>query len=177
MREMAALSAKHRADFTEPLRRVSRRLSQELQDFRNRLSERTLEALGVTLRTTEMGLEPESLLATHVRVGRIFDHNWELISFLVPMRLVHRAVRNHFRRRAADAVFVNLSRLAAHWEDIINAQLSTLEREALRRLDDLVASIEKLVAAAAAEAPRIRADLERLNAIRAELARSEGPQR
>jgi len=50
--EMAELSKRHRSDFVEPVHRVNRLLSQSLQDFRNRLSERTLEALGVPLRTT-----------------------------------------------------------------------------------------------------------------------------
>jgi len=176
-REMAALSAKYRDDFTEPVRRVGRQLSQALQDFRNRLSQRTLETLGVPLRTTEMALEVESPRAPDVRVGKVFDHNWELVSFLVPMRLVQGAVKKHFMRRTADAVVVNLSRLAAQWEEIVNGQLLALEREALRRLDGLVSTIEKLVAAAAAEAPRIRADLERLDAIRAELAGVNGSPR
>lgn len=176
-REMAALSATHRDDFIEPVRRVGRQLSQALQDFRNRLSERTLETLGVPLRTTEMALEVESPRAPDVRVGKVFDHNWELISFLVPMRLVQGAVEKHFMRRAADAVFVNLSRLAAQWEEVVNGQLLALEREALRRLDGLVATVEKLLAAAAAEAPRIRADLERLEALRAELGLFNGSER
>jgi hypothetical protein len=47
--EMANLSKKHITEFTKPLRRVGRQLSQSLQDFRNRLSERTLTALGVPL--------------------------------------------------------------------------------------------------------------------------------
>lgn len=173
-REMASLSAKHRDEFTEPVRRAGRQLSQALQDFRNRLSERTLEALGVPLRTAEMALEVDSPRAPDVRVGKVFDHNWELVSFLVPMRLVQGSVKKHFRRRTADAVTVNLSRLAAQWEEIVSGQLAALEREALRRLDSLVATIEKLVAAAAAEAPRIRADLERLKAVRAELTRFNG---
>ena len=57
--DMAELSRKHRSEFIEPVRRVSRQLSQSLQDFRNRLSERMLETLGVPLRTTEMELRTE----------------------------------------------------------------------------------------------------------------------
>ena len=170
-RGMSVLSTKHRTEFVDPVRRAGRQLSQALQDFRNRLSERTLETLGIPLRTTEMELHVESPRAPDVRVGRIFDHNWELVSFLVPMGLVKGAVHNHFARRAADAVFVNLSRLASQWEEIINAQLLALEKEAIRRLDGLVATIEKLVASAVSEAPRIRAELERLEELRAGLLR------
>jgi hypothetical protein len=44
-RDMAELSQKHRDEFVEPVRRVSRQLSQSLQDFRNRISERMLESV------------------------------------------------------------------------------------------------------------------------------------
>jgi GTP-binding protein EngB required for normal cell division len=40
--EMAELSKRHRGEFVEPVGLTGRRLSQSLQDFRNRLSERTL---------------------------------------------------------------------------------------------------------------------------------------
>jgi len=173
-REIAALSVRHREGFTEPARRLARQLSQALQDFRNRLSERTLEALGIPLKTTEMELRLESPRSPDVRIGKIFDHDWELVSFLVPMRLVAGMVRRHFARRLSDLVVVNLSRLAAQWEESVTAQLALLEKEALRRLDSLVATVDKLVASAVSEAPKIRADLERLSSLREGLGRPNG---
>ena len=124
IQEMAALSKKHRSEFVEPVRRVSRQLSQSLQDFRNRLSERTLETLGVPLRTTEMDLHTEDPRSPDVRVGKIFDHHWELLSFLVPMAIVKGAVKRHFQRKVGDVVFMNLSRLVSQWEGIVHASAS-----------------------------------------------------
>ncbi|MBI2458113.1 MAG: hypothetical protein HYV46_18540 [candidate division NC10 bacterium] len=169
--EMAALSTKHRSEFVEPVGRVSRQLSQSLQDFRNRLSERSLETLGVPLRTTEMDLHMEDPRSPDVRVGRIFDHHWELLSFLVPMDIVKGAVKRHFKRKVGDVVFMNLSRLVSQWEGIVHAALFALEKEAMRRLDGLIATIEKLLAAAGQEAPQIREDLQRLEGLRNDLAR------
>jgi GTP-binding protein EngB required for normal cell division len=83
--EMSELSTRHRGEFVAPVRRVGRQLSQSLQDFRNRLSERTLETLGVPLRTTEIELHTQDPKSPDVRVGRIFDRNWELLSWLLPM--------------------------------------------------------------------------------------------
>jgi GTP-binding protein EngB required for normal cell division len=168
--EMSALSQKHRGEFVEPLQRVGRQLSQSLQDFRNRLSERTLETLGVTLRTTEMDLNAEDPRSPDVRVGKIFDRNWELLSFLIPMTLFRGIVGRHFERKAGDVVFMNLSRLASQWEEIVNRALLKLEKDAMRRLDSLVATIQKLIASAGQEAPRIREDLERLQALRDRLS-------
>jgi GTP-binding protein EngB required for normal cell division len=173
-REMAELSKRHRSDFVEPVHRVSRLLSQSLQDFRNRLSERTLESLGVPLRTTQIDLRTEDPRSPDVRVGKIFDRNWELLSFLVPMPLVQGAVKRHFERKVADVAFMNLSRLASQWEDIVNRALLSLEKEATRRLDGLVATIERLIASAGQEAPRIREDLGSLESLRTEVLSTEG---
>jgi hypothetical protein len=172
--EMAALSKTHRSEFVEPVRRVSRQLSQSLQDFRNRLSDRTLETLGVPLRTTEMEFHAEDPRSPDVRVGRIFDHTWELLSFLVPMALVKGIVKKHFQRKVGDVVFMNLSRLASQWEAIVNAALLALEREAMRRLDSFIGTVEALIAAAGEEAPRIREELEHLEGLRSQLARGNG---
>ena len=172
-REMAELSTRHRSDFVEPVHRVSRQLSQSLQDFRNRLSERTLEALGVPLRTTQIDLRTEDPRSPDVRVGKIFDRNWELLSFLVPMVLVQGVVKRHFERKAADVVFMNLSRLASQWEGIVTGTLSALEKESMRRLDGLVATIERLIASAGQEAPHIREDLNSLESLRTQVLSSE----
>jgi GTP-binding protein EngB required for normal cell division len=169
--EMAELSKRHRGEFVEPVRRAGRQLSQSLQDFRNRLSERTLAALGVPLRTTEIELHTEDPRSPDVRVGKIFDRNWELLSFLVPMALVGGVVKRHFEGKVADVVFMNLSRLVSQWQEIVGVALSDLEKKSIRRLEGLVATIEKLIASAGQEAPQIRRDLERLQDLRDRLSR------
>jgi len=163
--EMTELSQKHRSEFVEPVRQVAGHHTRSLQDFRNRLSEGTLDALGVPLRTTELDLAPKEPRAPDVRVGQIFDHHWELLSVLVPMGLVRGMVYRHFARKVWDAVFMNLSRLVSQWEGSVNAALNGLEREALRRLEGLVATIETLLASAGQVAPQIRKDLEQLEGL------------
>lgn len=157
--EMAQLSARHGEEFIQPVRKVSRQLSETLQDFRNRLSERSLQALGVPLETSEMDFCVEDPKSPDIRAGKIFDRNWELLSFLLPMALIKGLVRRHFEGRVGDAVAMNLSRLASRWEEIVNASLSALEREAIQRLDSLIATVEKLTAVDGREAVQIRTDL------------------
>ena len=164
--EMAQLSRRHRNDFVGPVQRVNRQLSQSLQDFRNRLSERMLETLGVPLRTTEIELQTKDPRSPDVRVGKIFDHSWELLSWLIPMPLAHGAVLKHYHHKIGDLVPTNLSRLASQWEDIVNAALLALENESTRRLDALIGTIEKLVASAGQRAPLLRADIQRLEELR-----------
>jgi hypothetical protein len=164
-REMAALSQRHRGEFLEPGRCASRQLSQCLQDFRNRLAKQTLEALGVPLATTQVELTTREPRSPDIRVGRSFDHNWELLSVAVPMSLLQGTVKRHFERRVAEVVFMNLSRLAAQWEEVAGAALLTLEKDSIARLDTLIATIEKLIASGGRDAPRIREDLSRLKAL------------
>ncbi len=168
--EMRALSAQHRNGFVEPAGRAGRQLSQFLEDFRNRLSERTLETLGVRLWTAQPDLETKDPKSPDVRVGRIFDRNWELLSWVVPMGLFRGVVKSHFERTVAQVVFMNLSRLASQWEAAVNDSLSTSEKNSLNRLDGLVATIEALVASGGQEAPQIEADLERMLSLQRELA-------
>jgi GTP-binding protein EngB required for normal cell division len=161
-REMAALSRQHRGEFLEPAQRARRQLFQALQDFRNRLAKQTLDALGVPLETTQVDLTTEDPRAPDVRVGRIFDHNWELLSPVAPMSLLQGAVKRHFKRRVADVVFMNLSRLASQWEEVVGSALVVLEKDSIERIDTLIATIETLIASAGQDGPRIREDLERL---------------
>lgn len=165
-REIATLSSHHRAEFVDPIRRTSRQLSQTLQDFRNRLSERALSVLGVPLRTSEMDLPIADPRSPDVRAGKIFDRNWELLSFVLPMWAIGRIVKKHFRRKVGDAVYNNLSRLATQWEQVVHGSVSSLEKEAIRRMDSLVETVDHLIASAAQETPRIRADLLRLEELR-----------
>ncbi|NWF85396.1 MAG: hypothetical protein HXY18_16395 [Bryobacteraceae bacterium] len=170
--EMNELSRRRRAEFMEPIRRVGRQLAQSLQDFRNRLSENVLETLGVPLRTTEMEMRAEEPKSPDIRVGKIYDRNWELLSWLIPMPLVRGLLERHFHGKLDRSVNVNLSRLVSQWEDAVNCAFSSMEKHAQRRLDDLVATVERLTAAAGQQAPRIRADLEELEALRQQV-RSE----
>ncbi len=170
--EMAALSKRRRDEFIAPVRRVSRQLSQALQDFRNRLSERVLETLGVSLRTTELELPAEDPRAPDVRIGRIFDRNWELLSWAIPMPLIRGMLLNHFHRKVDDLVYINLSRLATQWNEIVGAALQAFEKEALRRLDSLIGTIEKLTASAGRQAPQIRADLATIEELRRTVKRA-----
>ena len=172
---MSILSNGHKEGFVEPVRHVARQLSQSLQDFRNRLSERILETLGVPLRTTEVELQTNEPRSPDVYVGKIFDRNWELLSLVVPMSLFKGVVRGHFERKIAEAVFANLSRMVTQWADAVNASLLALEKESGRRLDGLIATIEKLIAAAGQEAPRIHQDVERLAALRAQVLGVDQP--
>jgi GTP-binding protein EngB required for normal cell division len=169
-REMAELSRQHRGGFLEPLPRVNRQLEQSLRDFRNRLSDRMRETLGIPLPTTEVDLRAEEPKSPDVRVGRIFDHSWELLSWLIPMTLVRGLVLKHYREKVDTRVFTNLSRLVSQWEETVNEALFASERESTRRLESLLATIEKLTESNPEQSPQIRADISSVEELRRRLA-------
>ncbi|MBN9658323.1 MAG: dynamin family protein [Acidobacteria bacterium] len=164
--EISAVSTARRTEFLVPLMRTGRQLERELQDFRNRVSMRTLESLGMKLDTTEQPLTAREPSNPDIFIGKIFDHNWELFSWLIPMGLVKGAIHRHFAKRLEYLVFANLSRLATQWEESVNGALGLLEKDAQRRFEDLVGSLRRIISSQQSEIPGLHADLERLSALR-----------
>lgn len=165
---LAEISAKHRAEFLGPLDRVKKQVLRALQNFRDQLSERSLRAFGVPLRTTEVEMTVREPANPDIRIGHVFDRNWELLSPIAPMSVVGGMVKRHFKSRIPDLVEVNLSRLANQWEQSINSALAEIDQEAQRRVDELVHTVARLLAGSSDKAPQIQTDLARIKAIRDE---------
>jgi hypothetical protein len=84
-------------------------------------------------------------------------------------------VHRHFARTISYLVYQNLSRLSTQWEESINGALWGVEKEARRRQDELMGTVERLVESSSNErAPQLRADLERLEKARKSLAAEAG---
>ncbi|HEY1217656.1 MAG: dynamin family protein [Bryobacteraceae bacterium] len=168
--ELTALSDRHRDSLLEPLRQVREQTFRVLQQFRDRLSDSAMRGFGVPLRTTEAEIGAVEPTTPNVRVGRVFDRNWELLSPILPAFAVEAAVRRHFVRTIPLLVEQNLSRLGLQWEESVNAALRIVEKEANRRLDELMTTVERLVGSGNKKrTPQLRADLERIETARKSL--------
>jgi GTP-binding protein EngB required for normal cell division len=169
--ELSAVSGGERSALLEPLGQVRKQAHRALQQFRDRLSDSTQRVFGVPLRTTETEIQVAEPATPNIRIGRVFDRNWELLSPVLPVWLIGRAVRRHFARTVSYLIYENLSRLAAQWEEGIGAALWSVEKEVRRRLDELLGTVERLVENSGEElAPQLRADIARLEAARKSLA-------
>ena len=170
--QLSRISTTERPRLTEPLQRVASQICRNLQDFRLRLSDGAMRAFGVPLRTTEVEMEIHEPESPDIRIGKIFDRNWELLSPIMPVALIRGAVRRHFDRQVSEQLFTNVSRLASQWEDTINSSLLNMEKEAERRLDELVATVGRLIETSESDRlPAIRQDLARIESLRSELGR------
>lgn len=129
-----------------------------------------MRAFGVPLRTTETEIHLVEPSTPDIRIGRVFDRNWELLSPILPAWMIRAVVRRHFARTISYLVYQNLSRLSTQWEESINGALWGVEHEARRRLEELMGTVERLVESAGnARAPQLRADLDRLETARKSL--------
>jgi hypothetical protein len=89
--------------------------------------------------------------------------------------LIKAAVHRHFARAISYLVYRNLSRLGSQWEESVNGVLWGVEKEARRRLDELIGTVERLVESSTNElAPQLRADLARIDKARKSLAAETG---
>jgi hypothetical protein len=89
--------------------------------------------------------------------------------------MIRAVVRRHFARAISYLVYQNLSRLSTQWEERVNAALWGVEKEARRRLDELMGTVERLLDGDSDErTPQLRADLERLEMARKSLAVGTG---
>jgi hypothetical protein len=172
--ELTVLSIRERSSFLAPLYKVQKQAFRSLQQFRDRLSERTLQAFGVPLRTTETEINIVEPRTPDIRIGRVFDRSWDLLSPILPVWIIRALVHRHFARTISYLVYTNLSRLSTQWEESVNGALWGVEKEARRRLDELIGTVERLVGSSSNErAPQIRADLEHLGRARKSLIWSE----
>ena len=168
--ELTVLSIRERGSFLAPLNKVQRQAFRALQQFRDRLSDRIMLAFGVPLRTTETEIHVVEPGTPDIRVRRVFDRSWDLLSPVLPVWLIRAAVHRHFARTISYLVYTNLSRLSTQWEESINGALWDVERESRRRLEELLGTVERLVESSSNEsAPQLRADLERLEQARKSL--------
>jgi hypothetical protein len=65
-------------------------------------------------------------------------------------------------------VEINVSRVAAQWEQSINSALLQFHGEAERRVVELVHTVERLLASSSDSVPQIQDDLRRIIAIQGE---------
>ena len=171
--ELALLSAAESSAFLEPLQDMQRQCQRVLQSFRTRLSERVLRVFGVPLQTMETEIEVQPPRAPDLHFSRIFDHDWQLLSPLLPMFLFRGLLRQRFLEKIESEVFKNLSRLTSQWEEAIHAAMRSSETEALRRFDELVLTVQRLLSVENSD----QADLlrERLRKLKAETESLSAP--
>jgi GTP-binding protein EngB required for normal cell division len=126
--------------------RAEDRFRRIVEAFRDRLNRNIREATGITVSPVEWeAIQPE-LAVIPFDLGRTFMVHWDLLWWLLPMKLVGGIFRRHALRQVSREVEKNLRRLVSDWTQTVNKAVSNLNAQAnfwveseLNTLNDLLA--------------------------------------
>jgi hypothetical protein len=106
-----------------------------------------------------------------IRTVRASDYNLDLIWFLIPMFLFRRAFEKRFVEKIPWEVETNINRLAAQWEERINAAIDGMHKQSVQYVKDETATIESLLSGARGRTEEIRQMIADLRMISDHLAK------
>ena len=160
--EMARISQTESRHFLGTLRKAHAGLSRSLEIFRSLLGGNVEQVLGVKLSEADWKIEVEEPGQPHIKTDRAFDFHLDLIWFLIPMFIFRRLFQKHFVGQIPWEVQVNLARLASQWEDRINLTIEGMKKQALKYVQDELATVEALLSRAGGQTAEIRRTMEEL---------------
>jgi hypothetical protein len=126
------------------------------------LNQNIEKVLGFRLAEAEWKIEVTEPHQPDIKTSRTFDYHFDLIWFLIPMLIFRRLFERHYFGLVSGEVVVNLSRLAAQWEDRINKAIEGMKKQALKYVQDELATIESLLSKAHGQTDEIRRTMEEL---------------
>jgi len=160
--ELNHISKDEHKHFLGTLKKAHASLSRSLEAFRSLLNQNIEKVLGFRLAEAEWKIEVTEPHQPDIKTSRTFDYHFDLIWFLIPMLIFRRFFERHYFGLVPGEVVVNLSRLAARWEDRINKAIEGMKKQALNYVQDELATIESLLSKAHGQTDEIRRTMEEL---------------
>jgi len=151
--------------FLGTLKKAHASLSRSLEVFRGLLNQNIDKVLGLRLAEADWNIEVAEPRQPDIKIGRTFDFHFSLVWFLIPMFIFRPLFERHYLNEVPNEVFVNLSRLAAQWEDRINKAIDGMKKQALKYVQDELATIEALLSRSKGQTEEIRRTIEELKKI------------
>ncbi len=160
--ELDHISKTEYKHFLGTLKKAHASLSRSLEAFRSLLNQNIERVLGLRLAEADWKIEVAEPHQPDIRIGRTFDFHFGLLWFLIPMFIFRPFFERHYLKEIPNEVFVNLSRLAAQWEGRINKTIDGMKKQALKYVQDELATIESLLSRAQGQTEEIRKTMEEL---------------
>jgi hypothetical protein len=160
--ELDHISKTEYKHFLGTLKKAHVSLSRSLETFRSLLNQNIEKVLGLRLAETDWKIDVAEPHQPDIKIGRTFSFHFGLIWFLIPMFIFRPLFERHYLNEVPNEVFVNLSRLAAQWEDRINKAIDGMKKQALKYVQDELATIESLLSKAHGQTDEIRRTIEEL---------------
>ncbi len=171
MEEMRRVSKKEHRHFYGTLKKAHAGLARSLEAFRVILNNNVQKVLGASLAEAEWDIKIAEPEHPDIRTFRASNYNLDLIWFLIPMFIFRRAFEKRFLEKIPWEVETNINRLAAQWEDRINAAIDRMHEQAVQYVRDETATIESLLSSARGRTDEIRQLITRLQAVSDQLTR------
>jgi GTP-binding protein EngB required for normal cell division len=160
--ELDPISRTDRSHFLGTLKKAHSSLSRSLEAFRTLLNQNIEKVLGLRLAEAEWKIEVTEPHQPDIKTSRTFDFHFDMIWFLIPMFIFRRLFERHYLNQVSDEVVVNLSRLAAQWEERINKTIEGMKKQAVKYVEDELATIDSLLSKAHGRTDEIRQIMDEL---------------
>ena len=171
--ELDHISKAEYKHFLGTLKKTHASLSRSLEMFRSLLNQNIERGLGLRLAEADWKIEVAEPHQPDIRIGRTFDFHFGLIWFLIPMFIFRPFFERHYLNEIPSEVMVNLSRLAAQWEDRINKAIEGMKKQALTYVQDELVTIESLLSKAQSHTEEIQRTMDDLNELTDRCERSQ----
>ena len=160
--DLARISQSDYRHFLGTLHKAHAGLSRSLEIFRTLLEGNVEKALSVKLSKPDWKIEIDEPTQPDIKTSRAFDFHLDVIWFLIPMFLFRPFFENHFLGQIPWEVQVNLARLASQWEDRINKAIDGMKKQALKYVQDELATIESLLSRDVGQTEEIRRAMQKI---------------
>ncbi len=154
--EMRRISKTEHRHFYGTHKKAHASFSRSLEAFRSLLGQNIEKVLGVRLAEADWKIDISEPEHPDIKAVRPFDYHFDLIWFLIPMFIFRRLFEKNFLSKIAHEVEANLSRLAAQWEDRINRSIEEMRKQALKYVQDELATIDALLSRTEGQSEEIR---------------------
>lgn len=160
--EISRISKTEHKHFFGTLKKTHASLSRSLEAFRTLLNQNLEKVLGLRLEEAEWKIEVAEPHHPDIRISRTFDFHLNLFWFLIPMFIFRRFFERHYLNQLPNIVEINLSRLAAQWENGINKVIEEMKKQALKYVQDELTTIEALLSQAHGQTEEIQCVIDEL---------------
>ncbi len=163
-REIRLISNKEKGNFLGTLNNAHASLIRQLEIFRMILEDTIEKVLGVKLAEPDWKIDLVEPANPDIKVIFAFGNHIDQLWFLIPMFIFRRLFERHFLKEIPWTVEVNLSRLAAQWEERINKVIEGMFKQTLKYIKEEISTMETLLSGTHGRTEEIRKLMTELSA-------------
>lgn len=131
--------------------------SRVVRAFQDRLAQEIEKAIHTKFSGVSFEANVENPKKPDLHLDYVFMTPWEILWFMIPMRLFRPLVNSQFNHRIPREVHKNLSRLSSQWIDAVSISIDNMSRQAIDFINNEIATIENILA----KAPDQKKEIER----------------